>query len=163
MTIEDQTRQRWAPLTGAGGAQDRTPGEPVAADLPAPGGVSATAGRGQVTVSWAPVPGAIGYAVHRSPSPEGPFEVVDHGGGDVLAVPHGLYADTTPGRGGWYAVAALQTANAIGLLSDPVLATDQRRPAPVGRNVPPESTGRAPPSLSTGRGNPAGSAGRHPR
>ena len=108
---------------GGGGAQDRTPGEPVEADLPAPAGVSAVAGRGQVTVSWSPVPGAIGYAVHRSASPSGPFEVVDHGGGDVLAVPHGPYADTTAGRGGWYAVAALRTVNAIGPLSPPIPAS----------------------------------------
>src|SRR4051812_4679926 len=81
---------------GGGGAQDRSPGAPVSADLPPPAGVTAVAGRGQVTVSWAAVPGAIGYAVHRAESPAGPFRVVDHGGGDVLAVPHGPYADTTP-------------------------------------------------------------------
>jgi xylan 1,4-beta-xylosidase len=119
MTIEEQARAHWAALMGGGGAQDRTPGEPVAASLPAPTGVSAVGGRGQVTVDWEPVDGAIGYAVHRASSPDGPFEVVDHGGGDVLAVPHGPYADTTAGRGGWYAVAALQTVNAIGPLSAP--------------------------------------------
>lgn len=112
-------RESWAALMGGGGAQDRTAGEPVTADLPAPAGLTAVAGRGQVTLRWDPVPGAIGYAVHRAPSADGPFEVVDHGGGDVLAVPHGPYADTTPGRGGWYAVAALQTVNAIGPLSPP--------------------------------------------
>ncbi|MFC7275018.1 xylan 1,4-beta-xylosidase [Paractinoplanes rhizophilus] len=120
MTIEEQARARWAELMGAGGAQDRTPGTPVAADLPAPAGVTATAGRGQVTVTWELVEGAIGYAVHRGATESGPFQVVDHGGGDVLAVPHGPYADTTDGRGGWYAVAALATVNAIGPLSAPV-------------------------------------------
>ena len=123
MTIEEQARARWAALMGGGGAQDRSPGAPVRADLPAPSPVTAVEGRGQVTVSWAAVPGAIGYAVHRAESPRGPFTVVDHGGGDVLAVPHGPYADTTDGRGGWYAVAALQTVNAIGPLSDPVPVT----------------------------------------
>ncbi|MEV6302019.1 xylan 1,4-beta-xylosidase [Actinoplanes sp. NPDC051861] len=113
-------REQWAALMGGGGAQDREPGEPVAADLPAPRGVTVTKGRGQVTVDWRPVPGAIGYAVHRADNPAGPFTVVDHGGGDVLAVPHGPYADTTGGRGGWYAVAALQTVNAIGPLSEAV-------------------------------------------
>jgi xylan 1,4-beta-xylosidase len=120
MTIEEQARARWAELMGAGGAQDRTPGTPVPADLPAPTGVHAQAGQGQVTVRWDPVPGAIGYAVHRAATPDGTFEVVDHGGGDVLAVPHGPYADTTEGRGGFYAVAALQTVTAIGPLSEPV-------------------------------------------
>ena len=124
MTIEEQARARWAALMGGGGAQDRTAGAPVRADLPAPAGVAAVAGRGQVTVSWEPVAGAIGYAVYRASSASGPFEVVDHGGGDVLAVPHGPYADTTEGRGGWYAVAALQTVNAIGPLSAPVAPVD---------------------------------------
>ncbi|MBM2616103.1 xylan 1,4-beta-xylosidase [Actinoplanes sp. LDG1-06] len=122
MTIEDQARSSWAALMGGGGAQDRTPGEPQQSHLPAPTGVSAVAGQGQVTVAWDPVAGAIGYAVHRAASADGPFEVVDHGGGDVLAVPHGPYADTTPGRGGYYAVAALQTVTAIGPLSAPVLS-----------------------------------------
>jgi xylan 1,4-beta-xylosidase len=122
--IEEQARDSWAALMGGGGAQDRTPGKPVTADLGAPAGLTAVAGRGQVTLRWDPVPGAIGYAVHRSPTPEGPFTVVDHGGGDVLAVPHPPYADTTPGRGGFYAVAALQTVNAIGPLSAPAHCTD---------------------------------------
>ncbi|MFF5077672.1 xylan 1,4-beta-xylosidase [Actinoplanes sp. NPDC000266] len=120
MTLEEQARAGWAALMGGGGAQDRTAGQPQQASLPAPARVSAVAGRAVVAVDWEPVPGAIGYAVHRAASPQGPFEVVDHGGGDVLAVPHGPYADTTDGRGGWYAVAALQTVTAIGPLSDPV-------------------------------------------
>lgn len=131
MTIEEQARAQWAALMGGGGAQDRTPGKPVAADLPAPTGVTAAGGRGQVTVNWEPVEGAIGYAVHRASSPDGPFEVVDHGGGDVLAVPHGPYADTTGGRGGWYAVAALQTVNAIGPLSAPAPVASTDGPAVV--------------------------------
>ncbi|MEV0607450.1 xylan 1,4-beta-xylosidase [Polymorphospora rubra] len=110
----------WSALMGAGGAQDREPGEMVEADLPAPTGVRAVAGRDQVTVSWDPVPAAIGYVVYRAGSAEGPFEVVDFGGGDVLAVPHGPFADTTDGRGGWYAVAALATVAASGPLSAPV-------------------------------------------
>jgi xylan 1,4-beta-xylosidase len=112
----------WAALMGAGGAQDREAGEVVSADLPAPAGLAAVAGRGQVTLTWDPVPGAIGYAVHHAASADGPFTVLDHGGGDVLAVPHGPYADTT-GGGPWYAVAALATVTAIGPLCEPVTAT----------------------------------------
>jgi xylan 1,4-beta-xylosidase len=106
---------------GSGGAQDRATGEPEEADLPAPTGLVADGGRGQVTLRWEAVPGAIGYAVHRAPDPDGPYEVVDHGGGDVLAVPHPPYADTTgePGRRYWYAVAPLATVNAIGPLGAP--------------------------------------------
>ena len=124
MTVEDLARERWAELMGAGGAQDRAPGEIVPADLPAPGGLTATGGRGHATVGWEPVPGAIGYAVHRATAPSGPYEPVDHGGGDVLAVPHGPYADTTgePFRQYWYAVAPLGTVTSMGPLSVPVAA-----------------------------------------
>jgi xylan 1,4-beta-xylosidase len=115
-------QRNWTALMGAGGAQDRAPGEAVPADLPAPTGLVAVAGRGQVTLSWNPVAGAIGYAVHRAPTGSGPWSVLDHGGGDVLAVPHGPYADTTgePGRDYWYAVAPLATVTALGPLSAPV-------------------------------------------
>jgi xylan 1,4-beta-xylosidase len=119
-----EARERWARLMGAGGAQDRAAGEIETADLPAPGGLVATGGRGQATLTWDPVPGAIGYAVHRATVASGPYEVIDHGGGDVLAVPHGAYADTTgvPGRQYWYAVAPLATVNAMGPLSVPAAA-----------------------------------------
>ncbi|MEV4621626.1 xylan 1,4-beta-xylosidase [Asanoa sp. NPDC049573] len=125
MTVGDiatQARAQWVALMGSGGAQDRAPGEPDAADLPAPAGLVALTGRGQVTLHWEPVEGAIGYAVHRATSPTGPFAVVDHGGGDVLAVPHGPYADTTvePEREYWYAVAPLATVTAMGPLCTPV-------------------------------------------
>lgn len=122
MTVEDTARSNWAQLMGAGGAQDREPGETVEAGLDAPAGLTAVAGRGHITLDWPPVDRAIGYAVHRADSPDGPFTVVDHGGGDVLAVPHGPYADTTveAGRTYWYAVAALETVTAIGPLSRPV-------------------------------------------
>ncbi len=111
----------WAALMGSGGAQNRSAdAEVIAADLPAPTGVRAVSGRDQVTVSWDPVPDAIGYAVHRAASADGPFEVADFGGGDVLAVPHGPFADTTDARGGYYAVAALATVTAMGPLSEPV-------------------------------------------
>lgn len=64
-------------------------------------------GRGQITLTWDPVPGAIGYLLRRAPSPTGPFTVVDLRGGDVLAVPHPPLADTTPGAGGWYTIESL--------------------------------------------------------
>ncbi|MDG4825937.1 xylan 1,4-beta-xylosidase [Asanoa sp. WMMD1127] len=125
MTVGDiaaQARAQWVAMMGSGGAQDRAPGEPDTADLPAPTGLVAVGGRGQVTLRWDPVEGAIGYAVHRATSATGPFAVVDHGGGDVLAVPHGPYADTTvePEREYWYAVAPLATVTAMGPLCPPV-------------------------------------------
>ncbi|WNM39232.1 xylan 1,4-beta-xylosidase [Micromonospora halotolerans] len=68
-------------------------------------GARAWAGRGQVSVDWDPVPGAVGYLVHRADG-GGPYRVVDHRGGDLLAVPAAPYADTTvePGRTVRYAV-----------------------------------------------------------
>lgn len=122
MSATEQAQAQWTRLMGAGGAQDRTGDTVTPADLPAPEALLTTGGRGQVTLDWDPVPGAIGYAVHRASTSDGPFEVVDHGGGDVLAVPHGPYADTTgePGREYWYAVAPLATVTSIGPLSAPV-------------------------------------------
>ncbi|MGW6459476.1 GH39 family glycosyl hydrolase [Streptomyces sp. NPDC055078] len=78
-----------------------------AGELPAPGGLFAEDGTGHVLLSWEPVDGALGYLVHRADSAEGPFEPLDHLGGDVLAVPHPPYADTLaePGRGYFYKVA----------------------------------------------------------
>ena len=98
-----------------------------------PGQVEVSEGRGQVTLSWSPVPGAEGYLVHRVPAgaddepPPDPdrFRVVDHHGGDVLAVPGTVYTDTTgtPGTRYWYAVAAVADVETVGPLSEPVPAT----------------------------------------
>ena len=58
-------------------------------------GVRVTPGRGVVIVDWDPVVGAAGYLVLRAAG-ENPV-VVDHGGGDLLAIPGPPYADTTVG------------------------------------------------------------------
>ncbi len=103
----------------------RTGGGEQDAALPAPGGLTATGGRGHVTLDWAPVEGAVGYLVHRAASSDGPFEPVDHGGNDVLAVPHPPYVDTSGERGTqyWYCVAALPEVTRTGEMSAPVAAT----------------------------------------
>ena len=90
-------------------------------ELPAPTGLTAEDGTGHVLLNWDPVPGALGYLVHRADSVDGDFVPLDHLGGDVLAVPHPPYADTlaTPGRGYWYAVATWSDSGA-GPLSEPV-------------------------------------------
>ncbi|MDQ3408196.1 MAG: xylan 1,4-beta-xylosidase, partial [Chloroflexota bacterium] len=113
--------------------------------LPPPEMVRAEEGSGQVTLRWDPVPGAMGYLVHRAASADGPYLPLDHGGGDVLAVPGDVYVDTTgrSDRAAWYALASLATIEApVGLLSRPVTATptaggaslavvvDARRPGP---------------------------------
>jgi xylan 1,4-beta-xylosidase len=90
----------------------------------APGDLHATAGRGQVTLDWSPVGGAAGYLVHRAAHPSGPFQPLDHGGGDVLAVPAGPYADTAPDdERPCYAVAAVAGPGAVGPLSETVVPT----------------------------------------
>jgi xylan 1,4-beta-xylosidase len=105
------------------GAQTERNRPAAAPDLPAPHGVVATPGRGQVTIDWRPVDGAAGYLVHRAVAPDGPWEAIDNRAGDLLAVPHPPYTDTTGERGvaAWYAVAALPSIDApVGLLSEPV-------------------------------------------
>ena len=89
--------------------------------LPPPTGLRAVPGRGHVMLDWAPVPGAAGYLVHRAARAAGPYQPLDHGGGDVLAVPAGPYADTT-GDGGvaYYAVATVADGQSTGPLSAPV-------------------------------------------
>ena len=91
--------------------------------LPPPTGLRAVPGRGHVMLDWAPAPGAAGYLVHRAARAAGPYQPLDHGGGDVLAVPAGPYADTT-GDGGaaYYAVAAVADGQSAGPLSAPVAA-----------------------------------------
>src|SRR2546428_14002855 len=95
-------RSGWA--ARAGRRRDGAAGTEI---LPAPQGLYARAGRGQVTLDWLAVPGAMGYLVLRADHVDGPYPVIDHRGGDVLAGPHPPYADTTgePGRGYHYAVA----------------------------------------------------------
>jgi xylan 1,4-beta-xylosidase len=97
----------------------------IAKELPPPDDVRAESGGGQVTLRWRPVPGAAGYVVQRADRPHASFTTIDHGGGDVLAVPGPSYADTTgrPGVDAWYAVASLTSADGThGPLSLPVQA-----------------------------------------
>lgn len=93
--------------------------------LPAPDRVVAVPGVGHVTLDWDPVDGAIGYQVLGGGTPDD-LEVLDHGGGDLLAVPRPPYVDTTgrPGQVRHYAVAALATVeDGHGPTSRPVAAT----------------------------------------
>lgn len=112
-------RIAWFETFGAQTERDRPAPDVI---LPAPTDVRAERGRGQVTVSWSPVAGAAGYLVHRGPR-GGTLAPIDHKGGDVLAVPHGPYVDTTVGVGQdhVYAVASLASIDAsVGPLSAPV-------------------------------------------
>ncbi len=113
-------RIAWFATQGAETERDR-PAPPIS--LPPPEHVRAVRGRGQVTLDWSPVAGAVGYLVHRSLAADGPFEPIDQSTGDVLAVPHGPYLDTTvpAGADAWYAVSSVPTVEAEGgSLSSPV-------------------------------------------
>jgi xylan 1,4-beta-xylosidase len=105
----------------------------TAPKLPPPAGLVAEAGGHRLTLSWTPVPGAIGYQVHAAPSAEGPFEPLDHAGRDVLAVPHPPYVDTTgqPGVERWYAVSSLSDVNVEGPHCAPVPAAPEAEAEPV--------------------------------
>jgi xylan 1,4-beta-xylosidase len=87
---ETSARQDWERRIGLP-SDDRLTGT---TELPAPDALTATPGTGLVLLDWPRVDNALGYLVHRSTSPDGPFEPLDHLGGDVLAVPHPPYADT---------------------------------------------------------------------
>ena len=93
--------------------------------LDPPTGVTAVAGGAQVTLTWDPVPGAVGYQVHWSATEDGPLQPVDHLGGDVKAVPHPPYVDTTGEVGieRWYAVSTLSDVVVDGEPSPRVAAT----------------------------------------
>ncbi|WP_456844212.1 GH39 family glycosyl hydrolase [Cellulomonas sp. P5_C6] len=94
--------------------------------LAPPSGVYAAPGVGQVTLHWDPVDGAVGYQVLRDGVP------LDHHGGDVLAVPHGPYADTTgePGVPHRYAVATVTDVDVTGPAGSEVVAASLPADAP---------------------------------
>ena len=128
-------RIAWFATGDAQTERDR-PAPPIS--LPPPERVRALRGHGQVTIDWSPVPGAAGYLVHRGVAANGPFEPIDHGAGDLLAVPHGPYLDTTrpPGTKAWYAVSSLATIETEGgTLSPPVAARAGKADAAVAIRV----------------------------
>jgi xylan 1,4-beta-xylosidase len=128
--LSDAARADWERRIGRRGI----PGRDGAASLRPPAGLRAIPGRGHVMLDWDPVPGAAGYLVYRAPrAGAGPFEPLDHGGGDVLAVPAGPYADTSgSGRGMYYAVAAVADGQSAGPRSEPVAAAPLPGPAGTG-------------------------------
>lgn len=76
--------------------------------LEAPADLRASAGRGQVTLTWEPVEGAAGYVIERAPGADGPWELLQIGEPEVRPVPHPPFTDTggAPGREANYRVAA---------------------------------------------------------
>jgi xylan 1,4-beta-xylosidase len=95
----------WEELT----SQRREGGEFGRPTLAPPQGVVARPGRGQVTIDWEPVEGAVGYLVRRADDPDGKFEPLEIGEPWVRPVPHPPLTDTTGmvGVEAWYRVAAV--------------------------------------------------------
>ena len=89
---------------------DTSSADPALA-LPAPESVIAAAAIGHVRLDWEPVDRAAGYLIERA-DPDGTVRLLQHGGSDVPAVPHGPFADTSaePGRPYRYRVAAVAGA-----------------------------------------------------
>jgi|HubBroStandDraft_1064217.scaffolds.fasta_scaffold02681_4 xylan 1,4-beta-xylosidase len=128
----DDARADWEQRIGRRGVPGQEEHGGPAAGLARPAGLRAVPGQGHVTLDWDPVPGAAGYLVCRAAGEI--YEPLDHGGGDVLAVPAGPYADTSgePGRLRHYAVAAVADGTSAGPLSDAVAAA----PAAGGNSAP---------------------------
>jgi xylan 1,4-beta-xylosidase len=76
--------------------------------LDAPADLTASAGCGQVTLSWDPVEGAAGYVIERAPNVDGPWQLLEIGEPEVRPVPHPPFTDTSgePGHEAHYRVAA---------------------------------------------------------
>ncbi|WP_433517993.1 GH39 family glycosyl hydrolase [Nonomuraea sp. CA-143628] len=83
--------------------------------LPAPAGLRAAPGVGHVTLTWEPVPEAIGYLVHRDGVAVSQPDV------DVAAVPACRYVDTGHGAAS-YTVAAVASMETVGPVSAAVPA-----------------------------------------
>ena len=123
MTVPDRpdaARADWEGRIGRRGVPGQDAHHGAAAGLAPPTGLRAVSGQGHVTLDWDPVPGAAGYLVYRAAGE--PYQPLDHGGGDVLAVPAGPYADTSgePGKVRHYALAAVADGSSAGPLSEPV-------------------------------------------
>jgi xylan 1,4-beta-xylosidase len=109
VTGGDRAGERWeaqAAQRRGGSAVGRPP-------LAVPGGLTAHPGRGQVTLDWEPVDGAAGYLVRRADTHDGDYVPLEIGEPWVRPVPHPPLTDTTgtPGREGWYTVAAVSAVD----------------------------------------------------
>ena len=130
-TPELNARTDWETRIGlrrpdAGGAGTAPSGQrPPLEQLSPPERLRAEPGRGQVSLHWPPVRGAVGYQVYRAELPDGDYQPLDHRGGDVLAVPDSPYADTSarPGRRYGYRVAALSDVDSPGPMGPEVVAS----------------------------------------
>ncbi|NUR89050.1 MAG: xylan 1,4-beta-xylosidase, partial [Nonomuraea sp.] len=133
MTTADAARRDWqARIYQASG---HVAAEGV--ELAAPTGLRAIPGAGSVTLTWDPVPGAIGYLVHRD------GESVKQRDVDVPAVPSCRYVDTGFPESA-YAVAAIARMDAVGPFCAPVTAGPLPGPGAVAVRVSGGDAGELP-------------------
>ncbi|WP_214110298.1 GH39 family glycosyl hydrolase [Acrocarpospora catenulata] len=119
MSTAESARRDW--LNRVYRPSGEVAGAPVPA-LPAPGGLRAWSGRGHATLTWDPVPGAIGYLVERAAAQAGPYQGIGQPDVDVPAVPGTRYVDTGD-PAAWYRVAAITTMDSAGPFCEPVPVT----------------------------------------
>ncbi|MEU4227109.1 hypothetical protein AB0F17_22655 [Nonomuraea sp. NPDC026600] len=112
MSTADAARRDWQERLHQASGEAVPAAEPT---LQAPAGLRAVPGAGHVTLTWEPVPEAIGYLVHRDGVPVSQPDV------DVPAVPECRYVDTGHGAAS-YTVAAIATMETVGPASDAVPA-----------------------------------------
>ncbi|MBB5077910.1 GH39 family glycosyl hydrolase [Nonomuraea endophytica] len=121
MSTADAARRDWQERIYQASGEVTPVGE---IPLPAPEGLRADPGAGHVTLTWEPVPGAIGYLVHRD------GESVKQPDVDVPAVPECRYVDTGQDPAA-YTVAAIAAMEVTGAFTAPVRAAPLPGPAAV--------------------------------
>jgi len=122
--------------SGQSGYSSETVITPTASVLPAPTGVTVTAGNTQATLTWLPVTSAVKYNIYRSTTPGGPYTLL------VPEAPGPSFTDTglTNGTLYYYVVQTLSTDG--GAYSEEVSVTpsSQLPPAPTNLVATPGST-----------------------
>lgn len=115
-----------ADAAGASGDSTESSGTPTALGpsvLPAPGGLAAVGGTGEVSLSWGAVAGATGYAVLRSLSPGGPYT-------EVASISSTTFTDlgVSPGTTYYYVVQAGDAQTTSPSSSEASASTDPGAP-----------------------------------
>ncbi len=104
----------------------------------APAAISAAPGQGQASLSWSQIPGAMGYVILRSDSPDGPFAALASVANSVTG-----YSDATAvgGRAYYYRVAAIGSDGGTGTASPVAFAAPYLPASNYGFETPSQGTG----------------------
>jgi pectate lyase len=101
--------------------------------LPPPAGLTLLAGNGTVTVSWDPVPGALGYRVQRAATLQGAYSQVCSLSG---AFETRCNVSVTDGTTPFFRVLTVNSANSFGLWSSPVTGATASTALPLTPGAP---------------------------